>query len=167
MKKLMLAITFVLAVAFLFTAGCTQTPTTPGASATPTPVSTPVPVQTTNIPKTLPTSGMGTPGPTVVLPPDYSLEFQITGNGDTSNPMMSVSIRGGNGMNLDSQVDVSLTTPDGAVQQKSMFPPFSMGQQVVFPCSTTQNRVEIWVTAPQVGKVKVYDDYVPFKNINP
>jgi hypothetical protein len=38
---------------------------------------------------------------------------------------------------------------------------------VTFPCSVYNNRVEIWVTAPQVGKIKVYDEIVPFQSINP
>ena len=95
------------------------------------------------------------------------MDFQVQTNGDTANPMIQVSIRGGNGLNTNSQVDVNVTTPDGKVQQKSMFPTFYTGQNVSFPCSTFQNRVEIWVTAPQVGKIKVYDDISPFKQLNP
>ena len=67
---------------------------------------------------------------------------------------MGVSIRGGNGMNTDSRVDVTFTKPDGTSQQSHMLPPFYVGQNVTFPSSDYQNRVEIWVTAPTVGKVK-------------
>jgi hypothetical protein len=38
---------------------------------------------------------------------------------------------------------------------------------VALPCSTTKNRVEIWTIAPTVGKIKVYDEIVPFMSINP
>jgi hypothetical protein len=48
-----------------------------------------------------------------------------------------------------------------------MLPPFYVGQMVTFPCSTDKNRVEIWVTAPTVGKIKTYDEIVPFRAINP
>jgi hypothetical protein len=168
MKRLILLLTLLIALGFLFSAGCTQNPTTPTVTPTPTitQVPSPVPPMTTN-PITLPTSGLGTPGPTQTLPPQYSMDFQVNTNGDTANPMMQVSIRGGNGFNFVSQVDVNLTTLEGNVQQKSMYPPFSMGQNVVFPCNQYQNRVEIWVTAPQVGKIKVYDEIVPFKQLNP
>jgi hypothetical protein len=168
MKRLILLLTLVMAMGLLLSAGCTQPPATPTVTPTPTatPVPTTVPAATTS-PVTLPTVGLGTPGPTQMLPPQYSMDFQVNTNGDTANPMMQVTLRGGNGLNFNSQVDVNLTTPDGKVQQKSMYPPFYMGQNAVFPCSTLQNRVEIWVTAPQVGKIKVYDEIVPFKQLNP
>ncbi len=164
MKTVLYTVTVLVTLVVLLTAGCTQAP--PAATGTPTPTSpvTPVPVTTTS-PVTV-SGGLGTPGPTEALPTQYNLEFQITSNGDTVNPLMSIAIRGGSGINLDSQVDVSLTKPDGTTQQGTMTQPFSMGQQVVLPCSTTQNHVQIWVTTPQVGKVKVFDDLVPFRSIN-
>jgi hypothetical protein len=102
-----------------------------------------------------------------MLPPNYMLDFMVQGNGDTVNPYMAVTLRGGNGMNFDSRVDVTFTKPDGTSQQDFMLPPFHVGQYVSFPCSTEKNRVEIWVTAPTVGKVKTYDEIVPFRAINP
>ena len=116
---------------------------------------------------TIPQVGMGTPGPTETLPNNYMLDFMVQGNGNTADPQMAVSIRGGNGMNFDSRVDVTFTKPDGTSKQDVMLPPFSIGQFVSFPCRTHKNRVEIWVTAPTVGKIKTYDQIVPFKNINP
>jgi hypothetical protein len=169
MKLSILVLSLVLAVAFVLTAGCTQTATPPVTTPAPTasPIATPVAPQTTAAPATVPQVGMGTPGPTQVLPVDYMLDFMVQGNGDTSKPYMAVTLRGGNGMNLDSRVDITFTKPDGTSQQNSMLPPFYVGQQVTFPSSTYQNRVEIWVTAPTVGKVKTYDQIVPFKSINP
>jgi hypothetical protein len=164
MKAVLFSLAILATILLLFTAGCTQAPPTPPATTLPTPVITAVPA-TTSV-TTPVTGGLGIPGPTEALPTQYNLEFQITSNGDTINPLMSVAIRGGSGINLDSQVDVSLTKPDGTTTQGSMTQPFSMGQQVVLPCSTTQNRIQIWVTAPQVGKVKVFDDLVPFRSIN-
>ncbi len=162
MKRLVLIISMLIVAAFLFSAGCTQTMLT----GTPTPTATQAP-PTTAGPLTRPTSALGTPGPTQTLPPLYSMDFQITNNGDTANPMTQVSIRGGNGLNFITQVDVNLTTLEGKVSSKSMSPPFSMGQNVVFPCSQYENRVEIWVTAPQVGKIKTNDEVIPFKQLNP
>jgi len=95
------------------------------------------------------------------------LDFTVYGYGDTSSPYTAVTLRGGNGMTFDSRVDVTLTKPDGTSQKDVMLPPFHVGQQVTFPCSLDRNRVEIWVTAPNVGKVKTYDLVVRFKSINP
>lgn len=169
MKFSLLAVSLVLAVAFVLAAGCTQNATPPVVTPTPTTnqIATPVAPQTTAPVTTTPRVGMGTPGPTEMLPVDYMLDFAVQGNGDTANPFMAVTLRGGNGMNLDSRVDVTFTKPDGTSQQNYMLPTFYVGQYVSFPCSTERNRVEIWVTAPQVGKVKTYDQIVAFKSINP
>jgi hypothetical protein len=169
MKFSILVVSLVLAVAFVLAAGCTQNATPPVVTPTPTasPVATPVVPQTTAPVTTAQQVGMGTPGPTQVLPVDYMLDFMVQGNGDTSNPFMAVTLRGGNGMSLNSRVDITFTKPDGTSQQNYMVPPFYVGQQVTFPSSTFQNRVEIWVTAPTVGKVKTYDQIVAFKSINP
>ena len=169
MNYSILVISLVLAVAFVLTAGCTQNATPPVVTAAPTaaPVTTPVAPQTPAPVTTVQQIGMGTPGPTQMLPVDYMLDFMVQGNGDTSNPYMAVTLRGGNGMNLDSRVDVTFTKPDGTSQQSYMLPPFYVGQNVTFPSSEYQNRVEIWVTAPTVGKIKTYDQIVAFKDINP
>lgn len=158
----------VFAVAFVLTAGCTQN-VTPQVTPTPTAglVTTPVATQTTTQAANISQAGMGTPGPTEILPADYRLAFMVQGNGNTVNPYMAVTIQGGNGMNTDSRVDVTLTKPDGTSQQNYMLSPFYVGQNVTFPCSDVKNRVEIWVTAPTVGKVKTYDEIVTFKAINP
>jgi len=132
----------------------------------PTTVPTTIPILVTTIPTPTPIT-LPTPGPTEMLPVDYQLDFMVQSNGDASNPYMAVTLRGGNGINLDSRVDVTLTGPDGTSQQNYMLPQFYVGQQVTFPCSTNKNRVEIWVTAPTIGKVKVYDQIVTFKALNP
>ena len=109
------------------------------------------------------TRGHGTPGPTQTLPPEYSLTFQVTTNGRTTDPLTYVGINGGNGMNFVTDVEAILTTPDGTSQSQIMKQPHYSGQNVSFPCSTWQNRVEIWTTSPEVGRIKVYDEIVPFK----
>jgi hypothetical protein len=160
MKNILIPGAMVLVAIFLVFAGCTQP--APPATTTPTPTVSPVtPVSTTQ------PVGMGTPGPTQTLPPEYDLVFQITPNGNTANPIMFVSLQGGQGINLDSQVEVTLTKPDGTAQTQYMNQPFSMGQTLDFPCSQYQNRIEIWVVAPQLGSTKVYDQIVPFQSINP
>jgi hypothetical protein len=162
MKKFSLILVLSLVILLLVFAGCTQAPETPPATATPTPV----PPATTAPVTTTPPAGMGTPGPTQTLPPQYSLTFQVTTNGRTTDPITYVGINGGNGMNFVTQVEVILTQPDGTSQTQSMMQPHYSGQNVAFPCSTWQNRVEIWTTAPEVGKIKVYDEIVPFKSLN-
>jgi hypothetical protein len=152
MKRIAFVLILAFAAGMLFTAGCVQNPGIPGI---------PTVSPTTGAP-----SGTLTTGPTQKLPADYSMEFQVQSNGNTVNPMMEVSLRGGNGFNLDTRIDVTQTEPDGSVQTATMLPPFYQGQTVTFPCSTDKNRIEIWVTAP-TGQYKVYDQVVPFKTLNP
>jgi hypothetical protein len=152
MKRIALLLTLAFAIGLLFTAGCVQNPGIPGMGPTASP--------------TAGTPGTLTTGPTQELPADYSMEFQVQSNGNTVNPMMEVSLRGGNGFNLDTRIDVTQTEPDGTIQTATMLPPFYQGQTVSFPCSTDKNRIEIWVTAP-TGQYKVYDQVIPFKTLNP
>ena len=105
----------------------------------------------------------GDAGTTQTLPPEYGLTFQVTPNSRTTDPITYVALNGGSGMNFVTEIEIILTRPDGTQQTEIWTPPFSMGQNVGFPCSTISNRVEIWTTAPTVGKIKVYDEIVPFK----
>lgn len=159
MKKIPLILVLSVVTLLLVFAGCTQAPETPPATATPTPV------PPTTLPTETPTQplGMGIPGPTQTLPPQYSLTFQVTTNGRTTDPITYVALNGGNGMNFVTQIDVILTKPDGTSDTQSMMPPHFSGQNVAMACSTWQNRVEIWTIAPEVGRIKVYDEIVPFK----
>jgi hypothetical protein len=165
MKNIALSVTLLFLTFIILSAGCTQPAPTPVVTPTPTPVPTTEQVFTP-LPTTAPI-GMGTPGPTQTLPPQYSLTFQITPNGRTTNPLTFVALNGGNGMNFVSEIDIILTEPDGTQHTEIWKQPLSMGQNVGIPCSTRENRVEIWTTAPQVGKIRVYDEIVPFMSINP
>jgi hypothetical protein len=162
MKKFSLILVISVIILLTVFAGCTETPETPPATATPTPV------PPTTLVTATPTQplGMGTPGPTQTLPPQYSLTFQVTTNGRTTDPLTYVGINGGNGLNYVTDVEAILITPDGTSQSQTMKQPHYTGQNVSFPCSTWQNRVEIWTTAPTVGRIKVYDEIVPFKSLN-
>jgi hypothetical protein len=160
MKKLLFTAALSVVAVMLCVSGCTQ----PSPPATPAPTAIP---GTTSPPATIPPAGMGTPGPTQVLPPETTLVFQVTSSGNTVNPLMYVSLQGGQGINVDSQVEVTLTQPDGTTETQSMNQPLSMGQTLTFSCNRIQNRIEIWTTAPTVGKIKTYDKIVPFQSINP
>jgi hypothetical protein len=166
-----LMVTFVFLLILI--AGCTQTPQMPVATpVATTPAATtsqtiPIPQETTAR-ATVPITGPGTPGPTQVLPPDYRLDFQIQGNGNTATPEISVTLSGGNGINLDPQFEATLYRSDGIVKKQVMKQPFKMSEPMIFPStSSNYNRIVINVTAPTLGVVTVRDEYVPFKNINP
>jgi hypothetical protein len=153
-----------LALCFLLvTAGCTQTKPT----ATPTP--TAVETSATEAPTVLPTTLSLTPGPTQSLPENWNIEVQAQGNGEAINPLITVSCQGGKGLNFIQQIDVTVTRSDGVVEHDVILKPLFKGKEVSLPITSQMgkvNRVEIWATTPQGDKVKIFDDYVPFRTYN-
>jgi hypothetical protein len=155
--------TFLILLLLLVTAGCMQT--TPPATPTPTAVAT-----ATEVPTPVPTTSLSlTPGPTQALPDMWSLEVQAQGNGEAINPLIIVSCQGGKGLNFIQQIDVQVTRPDGIVENGVINKPLYKGKEVSLPITSQMgnvNRVEIWATTPQGDKVKIFDDFVPFRTYN-
>lgn len=149
-------------MSLLIAAGCTGT--TPPATPTPTPVETP-----TETPTALPTTLSLTPGPTQTLPEIWGLEVQVMGNGVAIDPQIIVSVQGGKGLNFIQLIDVKVTRPDGVVKTDVISKPLFKGKEVSLPITSQMgnvNRVEVWATTPQGDKVKIFDDYVPFRTYN-
>lgn len=154
---------FLVLLLMLITAGCTQT--TPPA----TPIPTAVETLATAVPTPVPTTVSLTPGPTQMLPEVWSLEVQVYGNGEAINPQIIVSCQGGKGLNFIQQIDVNVTRPDGVVETGVISKPLYKGKEVSLPITSQMgnvNRVEVWATTPQGDKVKIFDDYVPFRTYN-
>jgi len=146
----------------LITAGCMQT--TPPVTPTPT-----VETLATTVPTPVPTTLSLTPGPTQALPEIWSLDVQVQGNGEAINPLIIVSCQGGKGLNFIQQLDVKVTRPDGVVENSVITKPLYKGKEVSLPITSQMgnvNRVEVWATTPQGDKVKIFDDYVPFRTYN-
>jgi hypothetical protein len=148
----------------LITAGCTQTK----APATPTPTA----IETvTEVPTLVPTTLLSsTPGPTQTLPEIWSLDVQVQGNGEAINPLIIVSCQGGKGLNFIQQIDVKVTRSDGVVETDAITKPLFKGKEVSLPITSQMgnvNRVEVWATTPQGDKIKIFDDYVPFRTYSP
>jgi ABC-type transport system substrate-binding protein len=156
---------FLLLLLLLVTAGCTQT--TPPA----TPVPTSAETSATAIPTVNPTTITDTPGPTQTLPEIWNMDVQVTGNGEAIDPQIITTIRGGKGLNFILQVDVQVTRADGKVETGTIKrqTTYRVGDSVSLPVTSQMgnvNRVEVWATTPQGDKVKIFDDYVPFRTYN-
>ncbi|MCX6684959.1 MAG: hypothetical protein NTZ37_09580 [Methanoregula sp.] len=163
-KSLIIASAGLLCIVLILAAGCTQ-PATPPVTPTPTPVATTVP----STPTPTPTSVSSTPGPTQTLPEIWSLDVQVRGNGESIDPQIIATVQGGKGLNFILQVDVRVTRPDGIVENGIIAKPLSVGKSVSLPVTSQMgnvNRVEVWATNPQGEKVKIFDDYVPFRTYN-
>jgi hypothetical protein len=168
MKKIIPIVgTLMLCIVLVLAAGCTQ-PATPVATPTPTVVAT---TQVTSAPTPVPTTVSSKPEPTQTLPDKWSLDVQVAGNGEAINPQITTTIRGGKGMNFILAVDVKVTRPDGKVETGTIprQTTFRVGDSVSLPITSEMgnvNRVEVWATNPQGEKVKIFDDYVPFRTYN-
>jgi hypothetical protein len=155
---------FLVLLFLLITAGCTQTK----APATPTP--TAVETIATEVLTPIPTTLSLTPGPTQTLPEIWSLDVQVQGNGEAINPLIIVSCQGGKGLNFIQQIDVNVTRSDGVKEHDVINKPLYKGKEISLPITSQMgnvNRVEVWATTPQGDKVKIFDDYVPFRTYSP
>jgi hypothetical protein len=150
----------------LLTAGCTQ-PASQPVTPVPTPAETAAPATTTVNPTSVP----DTPGPTQTLPEIWNIDVQVTGNGEAIDPQIITTIRGGKGLNFILQVDVQVTRADGKVETGTIKrqTTYRVGDSVSLPVTSQMgnvNRVEVWATTPQGDRVKIFDDYVPFRTYN-
>ena len=82
----------------ILVAGCTQ-PATPVTTPAPTVIETTA--AATEAPTAVPTAPESiTPGPTQTLPEIWSMEVQVSSNGEAINPQITATLRGGKGMNV-------------------------------------------------------------------
>jgi hypothetical protein len=163
-KSFFIASAGLLCIVLVIAAGCTQPATLPATPAPTTIVTTATPA-----PTPAPTSVSSTPGPTQTLPDMWSLDVQIEGNGVSIDPQIIATVRGGKGLNFILQVDVRVTRPDGIIENGIIAKPLSVGKSVSLPITAQMgnvNRVEVWATNPQGEKVKIFDNYVPFRTYN-
>ena len=160
-KTLVITSALVLCVVFALAAGCTQ-PTTPPVTPTPT-----LAVTTVAAPTASSTSVSSTPGPTQTLPEAWYVEVQVQSNGFAPDPQIITTVRGGKGLNFILQIDVKVTRSDGTVENGIIPKPLKVGDFVSLAGTTVyQDRAEVWATTPQGDRVKIFDDYVPFRTYN-
>lgn len=152
----------VLLALLLAAAGCTTTTTSPLPETSVSPTATPSPAATSSLPTLSPT-----PGPTETLPAIWEVEVQVQSNGQAIDPQIIMTFRGGQGMNLIPELDLEVIRSDGVVETATMTQPLYVGKTVSL-AGTTQNqdRAVVWAVSPQGDRVKIVDQYVPFRSYN-
>ena len=149
-----------LLVLLLAAAGCTE-PETLMPLPTHTPTATPTPA-----PTTLPAISV-TPGPTEVLPAIWEVEVQVHSNGQAINPQIVMTFRGGKGLNFIPELDLEVIRSDGVIETGKMIQPLYVGKTVTLTGTTQNNdRAIVWAITPQGDRVKIVDQYVPFRSYN-
>jgi hypothetical protein len=162
-KTLVIISALVLCAVLALAAGCTQ-PATPPATPTPTAAITTVAAPTASS-----ASVSSTPGPTQTLPEAWYVEVQVQSNGFTPDPQIITTVRGGKGLNFIQRIDVKVTRSDGIVENGNILKPLKVGDSVSLASTTAPgyaDRAEVWATTPQGDRVKIFDDYVPFRTYN-
>jgi hypothetical protein len=141
-------------VTLLLAAGCTQSPATPGAA----------PQSAGQAAATTAAAASSTPGPVDTLQPSYTVDVNVAGNGQATNPQIIMTFNGGNGMAVVPEIDFQVTRSDGVVETGKLTQPLSEGETVTLAGTTSNNdRAEVWVVTPDGSQVKIIDQYVPFR----
>jgi hypothetical protein len=156
---------FILIGMFLLVAGCTQTTIPP-----PTTTTTPTTVHTTAAPPTMqpttPATVTTTPaldsieGP---LPSQYMVDVQVDRNTVSTAPTITVTFRGGKGINFVSSMDVVLTRSDGQVAKETILKP-RVNSQVTMDGTRGTDRVQVFVTMVDGNRYRVYDQELAFRS---
>lgn len=160
-----IAVIFMCAVAVLaiIAAGCTQ-------QGTGTPVQT---TPATAVPTTVPATPVAevthysmVPEPTDVVPPQHSVEITVEKNTISTDPYITVSFRGGQGLGFVEQMQAIVYTSDGREEEQTKDNP-EMNTQIVLPGTTGTDRVMVYVVLDTGDRYKVIDQDMPFQPINP
>jgi len=158
-SKLILCFALLLSL-LLAVAGCTE-----AESIMPLPVHIPT-TAATPLPTTLPTISV-TPGPTEHLPDIWEADVQVASNGKSIDPQIIMTFRGGKGLNFIPEIDLEVIRSDGIVETGTMYQPLYVGKTVTLQGTTQNNdRAIVWAITPQGDRVKIVDQYVPFRSYN-
>lgn len=141
----------------ILAAGCIESPgLIPGTAAT---------TPTTAIPTASPTLSF-VPEPTDVMPPTYLVTVQVVKNTISTNPSITVTYEGGQGLAFTSSMTAQVIRSDMTVDQETLASP-RMGSEIVLSGTTRTDRVLVYVTMANGVTYKVFDKDMPFQPINP
>ena len=150
---------------FLFASGCTQPSPQPVATTVTTVVPTTVTTQVTTPATVSPTTAE--PEPVRTLPSSYAIAVDVASNGQSINPLIVATYRGGMGANYVYSIDMQVTRGDGTTETKTITRPLRVGDTIAIR-STGGNTdsAQVWVTLQNGERYKVFDQLVPFRQFH-
>jgi len=150
---------------FLFASGCTQPSTPPPATTVTTTILTTVPTQVPTMAPVSPT--ITEPEPVRTLPSSYAIAVDVASNGQSINPLIIATYRGGMGANYVYSIEMQVTRGDGTTETKTITRPLRVGDTIAIP-STGGNTdsAQVWVTLQNGERYKVFDQLVPFRQFH-
>jgi len=107
-----------------------------------------------------------TPGPTQTLPPQYFVDVQVQKQEQSGVPTITVTFRGGTGMDFINQVNIVVTRSDGVIKTATMMSP-RVGEERDIEGTSGDDRVEVTALVTTGSSYKIIDEVLPFQSINP
>ena len=151
----------IIACLLLISAGCMGN--APFSSQTPVPT-TPQATFTPAFPLTPAVSLV--PEPTDVMPPTYAVTVQVVKNTIATDPSITVTYEGGQGLAFTQSMTAEVIRSDGTVEQQTVESP-QMGSEILLAGTTGTDRVIVFVTIANGVTYRVFDRDMPFQPINP
>lgn len=161
MKRTTIFIILLVTATALIVAGCTQ----PSAPAGPS----------TTLPTTIPVTSPVATQPATTVIPDYTTEplprdktVAISVDRNSVNPNISITYRGGAGINFVAMMEAVLTRSDGVVVRDSIRKPqvndliTVEGTREV--SDSKADRLQVFITLVTGDKYLVYDETLPYKS---
>lgn len=143
-------------------AGCSQAPVqTPVTVTTTATVTVPTPQVTTAPTKIVVTTL--TPGVVQTLPEEYAVEVQVASNGNSVDPKIITTFRGGRGINFVTLVEVVNNRGDGISETAIRSHP-NVGDTIELASSGGDNdRISVYVTISNGQRFLIFDQAVALK----
>ena len=157
--KILSVLIAALVCTILFSGCSSQVPEPPATTP-----ATPMAEETVETPPT--TTYSLIPDPTDVIPPIYSVNIQVSKNTISTDPSITISFRGGQGLGFVESMDATVIRSDGQVETQSIESP-QIGSEIVLEGTTHTDRVIVFVTIDTGKTYKAIDQDMPFQPINP
>ncbi len=148
----------------LLAAGCTTTPSGPTTTVATTVPPTSPPTIATTAPTTVPTTTVPTldyiDGP---MPSSQKVEVQVTRNTVSTEPYITISFRGGSGINFLQQLEVTVTRSDGSVVVDALSRP-QVNDKIDILGTRGVDNVKVIAQMSDGKRYLIYNEDLPFRS---
>jgi len=100
------------------------------------------------------------------MPHTYSVTVQVDKNTISTDPSITVTFEGGQGLAFVEFMTAEVILSDGKTAEHTVESP-QMGTEMVLPGTTGTDRVIVYVTMDDGVTYRIFDKEMPFQPINP
>jgi hypothetical protein len=149
----------------LLAAGCTTTPSGPATTVPTTVPPTTPPTVVTTVPTTAPVTAVPTPDYLdTPMPTGQKVEVQVTRNTVSTEPYITISFRGGSGINFLQRLDITVTSSDGTIEAVAHLERPQVGDQVQLLGSRGVDNVKVVAQMSDGKRYLIYNQDLPFRS---